>query len=186
MITPRHAFSLTRRAVLMRLGVGGVGGALAAVPPLASGRHVSAQDATLATMATHPFVGAWRFANDPADPANVSLYACHADGICVQPTGDIGTAIWVWRATGDRTADATGIALDTDPDRNKSAPGTVMGWMSIEVDATGNALTAESLIRVLDPSETVVFEFEASGMATRMMVEPMPPLGTPAAGTSAS
>ena len=165
--------SVSRRAALAGLG-GGLGLALAISRPAA------AQDAT-ANMAAHPVVGAWRFANDPNDPANVGLNAFHADGIVVSVAGDIGAGIWAWRATGDRTADATGLAHDTAEHNNLG--GTVMGWMSIEVDATGNELTAAEFIRVLDPSGTVVVEFNFTATGTRIEVEPMPPLGTPAAGT---
>ena len=100
-------------------------------------------------MATHPVVGVWRLANDPNDPANVAVGAFHADGIYVGVASDIGTGLWAWRATGDRTADATGLAHDTAEHDNLG--GTVKIWMAIEVDATGNALTAAVFVHVLDP-----------------------------------
>jgi hypothetical protein len=166
--------SVSRRAALAGLGVGGVGVALGT-----TARSATAQETTTA----HPLVGAWRLSNDPNDPANVGLGAFHADGIYVSVASDIGTGISAWRATGDRTAEATGLAHDTAEHNNFG--GTVKIWMSIEVDATGNALTAAVFVHVLNPSGTVVLEFNFTATGTRIEVEPMPPLATPAAATPA-
>jgi hypothetical protein len=166
--------SVSRRAALAGLGASGAALALAARP-------ATAQDATV--MATHPIVGVWRLANDPNDPANVAVGAFHADGIHVGVFSDIGTGLWAWRATGDRTAEATGLSHDTAEHNNLG--GTVKQWMAIEVDASGNALTAAVFVRVLDPGGTVVLEFNYTATGTRIAVEPMPSLGTPAAATPA-
>jgi hypothetical protein len=175
MTTSRTDRSVSRRAALAGLGAGSLGVALAAARPAA------AQDTT----AAHPLVGAWRYANDPTNPANVSVGAFHADGTYVVVFGDIGTGIGVWRATGDRTAEATSIKLDTNPDRNVSDPGTITDRVSIEVDATGNALTAATIFTVRDPAETVLFEASYTATATRIELESAAP-GTPASGTPAS
>jgi hypothetical protein len=168
---------LSRRTALGRVAAAGAA--------LGLGTRVgraAAQDAT----AAHPLVGAWRFANDPNDPANVALGAFHPDGTFVEVLGDIGSGIGAWRATGDRTAEATSIKLDTDPDRNHSVPGTVTDYWSLEVDASGTTLTAAKTFAMRHPAETVGLQGSYTATATRIEVEAAPPLGTPITATPTS
>src|SRR4051794_38775634 len=95
--------SVTRRTALAGLGAGGLGLALAA-----ASRPAAAQDATPIAMAGHPFVGTW-VVDDSADPTDMpTTNIITADGGLIDPS--IGAA-GAWRATGERTADFTLIAL---------------------------------------------------------------------------
>ena len=51
---------------------------------------------------------------------------------------------------------------------------------SVEVDAAGDAFTAPLTVEVRIPDGTVVFNAAYTARGTRLFVEPMLPLGTPA------
>jgi hypothetical protein len=141
----------------------------------------TAQDTTPASTASHPIVGAWWTANDAPGPGVESAYVVfHADGTYVEVDPNIGVGVGVWRATGERSADLTYVFQDIDPDPVATAPGTVTVRQSVEVNDAGNAMTAPLTVEVKIPDGTVVFTAAYTAHGTRMTVEPMVPLGTPA------
>jgi hypothetical protein len=143
-----------------------------------------AQEATSADLAGHPVVGAWVFDTDAADPANALSYAAfHADGTYVEVHPLVGVGVGAWRPTGERTADLTIVFQDVDPTPAGVAPGTLIIRVAVEVDPSGDALTAPFTSEGRGPDGTVLFANAFTATATRMEVEPMVPLGTPAAGT---
>jgi hypothetical protein len=171
--------TVSRRTALTGLGATGVGLALAATT-----LHTAAQDAST-EMANHPLVGTW-LGQDDNEPLNVGLDTYNADGTHISQSVFGGTGLGVWRATGERTADATVVFTDIDPDPTKFAPGTVTGSGSVVVDATGDAFTSTYTVQAKKPDGTVVFTAGSTNHGTRLQVEPMAPLGTPAAGTPTS
>ena len=144
----------------------------------------AAQEATPAAMATHPVVGAWRWANDPSDPISATYAIFHADGTYVEVAGD-QTGIGVWRAVGERTVEITEVFQDIDPDPNVFASGTVTVRQSYELDEAGTTLTGTYAVDARAPDGTVVFQGVLQGTGTRLAHEPMPS-GTPMAATPAA
>jgi hypothetical protein len=143
-----------------------------------------AQDAVPADLVGHPVVGAWAWDTDAADPANALSYgAFHADGTYVEVHPLVGVGVGVWRPTGERTADLTIVFQDVDPTPAGVAPGTLVIQAAVEVDPTGGALTAPFNSEGRAPDGTVLFANAFTATATRLEVEPMVPLGTPAAAT---
>ena len=110
----------------------------------------------------------------------------HADGTYLEVDPNIGVGVGVWRATGERSAELTYVFQDIDPEPATTAPGTVTVRQSVEVDAAGDAFTAPLTVEVRIPDGTVVFSAAYTARGTRLHVEPMLPLGTPAAGTPTS
>jgi hypothetical protein len=148
---------------------------------------VVAQEATPADLAGHPVVGAWVFDTDAADPANALSYAAfHADGTYVEVHPLVGVGVGVWRPTGEHTADLTIVFQDVDPSPAGVAPGTLIIRAAVEVDPTGEALTAPFNSEGRAPDGTVLFGNAFTATATRMEVESMVPPGTPAAATPAA
>ena len=113
--------------------------ALALLSPAAGGRG-RAQDATPASLAGHPLVGAWILDTDAADPANPpALAAFTADGVYVQADADGSDGYGAWAATGERTADLTIVFHAVD---EAGAVGSTTVRAAVEVEADGQALTA--------------------------------------------
>jgi hypothetical protein len=152
---------------------------------LASSAQVgTAQEGTPSTFPAHPVVGTWVFDTDAADPANVLSYAAfHADGTYGEVHPLVGVGVGAWRPTGARTADLTIVFQDVDPSPAGVAPGTLVIRAAVEVDPTGDALTAPFTSEGWGPDGTVLFTNAFTATATRLVVEPMGPLGTPVAGT---
>ena len=139
---------------------------------------VIAVEATPTTTGNHPVVGAWW-------PA--TAYAVfHADGTYLEVVPNSGVGVGVWRATDERSAELTYVFQDIDPEPATTAPGTVTVRQLVEVDAAGDAFTAPLTVEVRIPDGTVVFSAAYTARGTRLHVEPMLPLGTPAAGTPTS
>ena len=152
----------------------------------ARGPRLAAQHATPTAPAGHPVVGGWAFDTDAADPSNALSYgAFHADGTYVELHPLVGVGIGVWRATGERTADLTIVFQDVDPTPAGVAPGTLIIRVAVEVDPTGNALTAPFTSEGRAPDGTVLFANAFTATATRMAVEPMAPPEPPAVATPA-
>ena len=144
----------------------------------------TAQEGTPSAVSAHPVVGAWVFDTDAADPANALSYAAfHADGTYVEVHPLVGVGVGAWHPTGERTADLTIVFQDIDPSRAGIAPGTLIIRVAVEVDPTGDALTAPFTSEGRGPDGAVVFTNAFTATATRLAVEPMVPLGTPMAGT---
>lgn len=148
---------------------------------------VIAVEATPTTTGNHPVVGAWWTANDAPGPGVETAYAVfHADGTYLEVDPNIGVGVGVWRATDERSAELTYVFQDIDPEPATTAPGTVTVRQSVEVDAAGDAFIAPLTVEVRIPDGTVVFSAAYTARGTRLHVEPMLPLGTPAAGTPTS
>jgi len=162
---------LTRRAVLIRLGLAGTGGALASVPPWALASRASAQDASPAAMASHPIVGTWivdRIPDDPTEMPTTNIYT--ADG------GLIDTAVGaagVWEATGPRTLNFTLIVIIPEG-------GYVVVRGSQEVDEAGDSATVSYSDTVVAPDGTIVDQStDNSARNYRLRVEPQDAVGNP-------
>jgi hypothetical protein len=158
-----------------------------AVAGLTAGANLSAiaQEGTLAVLASHPVVGAWRVDTDADDPANQPSYAIfHADGSYLEFHPTVGTGIGVWASTGERTADLTVIFADLDPTEPGFTQAATTIRAAVAVDESGNALTAPYTFHV-GPEGAVVYEGMLTATGTRIEVEPMTLLGTPVAGTPA-
>ena len=148
-------------------------------------RSTNAQETTPAAMADHPVVGGWRWENENADGTRLITYAAfHPDGTYVESFGEDGTDIGVWRATGARTADLTLYSADIDPDPDVTVP--LVARQAIEVDETGNAITAEGTYQGLGEDGAVLYSGPGIAHGTRLEVLSVIPPGTPAAATPAS
>ena len=146
---------LSRRAALAGLSAGGVGLALGA-----TGRPAAGQDAGTAT---HPIVGLWQYDSgwppQPGDP-DWAFQIFHADGTFTTWGGlNIGTALGIWRSTGERTGELIIIWRDTDPNLGGAeGPGTATFHFDLEVDAADTTLTfSNGTIDVRDPYGTHLF-----------------------------
>jgi hypothetical protein len=160
--------AISRRTALTGLGT-------AAITP---GNTASVQGAT-ADMADHPVVGLWQNAvtGTGGMPWTFSVY--HADGTYHEWNGlKLGSALGIWRPTGERTADLVFIYQDTDPSAAES-PGTVTFRMAITADATGNALTAMGDLDLRTPNGIlVVAESNITWTSQRMTFDWNPATGS--------
>ena len=168
----------TRRTALAGLGASSLG--LAAMS-----RGVSAQDATSET-AMHPIVGAWGWNNNPDTPdAGTSFAIFHGDGTYIEFDPAVGVGVGAWRATGERTVDLIITFQDNDLDANTFAPGLGTFWMTVDVDAAGNGITAAGELQALDSDGEVLVHLPYSGLGTRMVAEAPAWFGTPMATPTA-
>ena len=120
---------------------------------------MSHDDATPGAYGQHPIVGSWQWDNNPdsEEPFSGISYAIfHADGSYIEFFPPVGVGIGAWEATGTNTADLTIVFQDIDDDPHVVEPGTSRYRISIEVDATGNALTATGDLEVRDASGAVI------------------------------
>ena len=176
--TARSTSSVTRRTALAGFAGGGLG--LAAMS-----RGVSAQDAASET-AMHPIVGAWGWNNNPDTPdAGTSFAIFHGDGTYIEFDPSIGVGVGAWRATGERTVDLIITFQDNDLDANTFAPGLGTFWMTVDVDAAGNGITAAGELQALDSGGEVLVHLPYSGLGTRMVAEAPAWFGTPMATPTA-
>lgn len=167
---------------------------LALVGAFATGlsmRNAVAHNGTPPNSAGSPLVGAWQWNSFPAageiccgpEPATFAIF--HTDGTYVEWNPVAGTAIGIWRMTGARTADLVFVFPDTDPSLKGYAPGTATFTIKIELDATGDALTATGTVVVRDAGGKQLATVQWHRPATRMTFETNPATGsipaTPAA-----
>jgi hypothetical protein len=89
-----------------------------------------------------------------------------------------------WVATGERTIDMTFVFLLSDTAGTDLGTRTIRG--TLELDAAGDGWSGTYTATVADPSGEILRVSEGSVEATRVAVEPMESLGTPAADTPAS
>lgn len=160
--------------------------AIALVGMLATGAwpNAVAQDASPVAIAGHPIVGAWWWENSSSDPFDDSYAILHADGTYVEETTYIGAGIGAWEVTGGRSADLIIVFQDVEGglDPNQPAafvPGTVTFRLSIQVDATGNALRATGPVEIRSPDGAMLDQFTFNGTATRLGVRWVNPVATP-------
>jgi hypothetical protein len=133
-----------------------------------------AQEATSA----HPVIGAWLGDVDVNDPANApSLFIFHDDGTYLQTDPDGSNGVGSWEATGDNSVALT--AIFHAQDEAGEFGGSVLLRASVEVDESGNTLTAEYTLDFTQPDGTSTGELgPGSATAERIVVEAM---GTPTA-----
>jgi hypothetical protein len=166
---------LSRRTALAGLGAGGLGLAVGA-----TARGIAAQDAA-GERASHPIIGAWTTAADPAQPGSVFAYVVfHADGTRIDVNQFSGTGVGVWRATGERTGESMIKFQNISPKWGGFVPGTATVWSSFTVDENGDAFALEDVVELRQADGTVVALFPSGGILTRLVVELTPvPFGTP-------
>lgn len=186
MTASRMRNSVSRRTALAGLGAGGLGVALAAARPAA------AQDAA-AEMAKHPIVGFWQLDSGPNPPTGrrFDFLLIHADGTHNDWNGlAAGSALGIWRPTGERTADFLSIYLDTDPSTAAEAIGTATFRMTITVDDTGDAYTADGSLDLRDANGAPIVTLPAHWTCVRITFDHNPATGstmaTPTAATPTS
>src|SRR5262245_25538272 len=134
------------------------------------------------TPAEHPLVGAWVLDVDveAADDPPIHLLF-HADGTWIVATPYYGDGVGAWQPTGDRTADATVVFQDLNPDPTQVVLGTLTASLAIEVDATGDAFAARLASEGRWPDGTLAEKDESTARGTRLGIEPLPALGRPVA-----
>lgn len=145
----------------------------------------TAQDA----MTGHPVVGVWRTAvSNEGDTSFTSLSTFHADGTYSEVLPDGLVLSGVWQTSGERTADLTAYLNYFIGDRLVE----VEVRLTVEVDASGNALSEEGTLVGLFEDGSVAIAVESPATGTRLGVLSVEPLGTPvlppdlaAAGTPA-
>ena len=135
-------------------------------------------------MADHPVVGGWHWENDNGDGTSFFTYAAFRPGwhlrrVLRRPAPTSGSG----NATGARTADLTLYAADVDPDPEVTVP--VVSRQAIEVDETGNTITADGVFQGLGEDGAILFRGPGIAQGTRLEVLPVVPPGTPAAATPA-
>jgi hypothetical protein len=168
-------------SVSRRVALGGVGAAaaMAGLNRVSTVRgHEGGSD-----LAAHPLVGAWRVANDPAEPnssepAEPAYYVFHADGTALASTAVAGVGVGVWRPTGERTADRSVWYVDLDPDPNHLERGAATGSTSVTVAESGTTFTETGTVQGKAIDGTVLFTFPSINIGTRLEVEPMAQLDT--------
>ena len=149
-----------------------------------------AQTGTPEAMAQHPLIGAWLGDTDANDPANApSLFIFHDDGTYLQTDPDGSNGVGTWEASGPTTALLT--AIFHGQDEMGEFGGSVMLRAAIEVDASGNSLTADYTIDFMQADGMTSGEMgPGSATAERIMVEemgePVAPMETGETGTPAS
>ena len=188
MTIPNNHHSVSRRAALAGLSAAGAGLDLAA-----AGAHVAAQ-ATTGDTAGHPMVGLWQLDPGPNPPtgSRFDFFLVHADGTYHEWGGlAVGSALGIWRPTGERTADLMLNYVDTDPTTKTETPGTATFRTKIQIDDAGNASTADGDLDLRDENGTLILTPPVHATATRITFDHNPATGstipaTPGAGTPTS
>ena len=134
----------------------------------------------------HPIVGAWFWENISDDLFDDSFAIFNGDGTYVEETAYIGAGIGSWTVTGDRSADLLIVFQDIegglDPDKPAAfVPGTLKFWLSLEVSADGNHLTATGPVEARQADGTLAYAFTFNGTATRLGLNWVKPVATPTA-----
>ena len=188
MRTPRPGRSVSRRAAVTGIGIGGLAAA-------ASRLGASAQDAS-ADLAGHPIIGAWMVTT----PIGPSMAVFSADGINIQgvPTTQAGpqgvefvsAQVGTWEPDGDRRVHFTGVQFHTRADGTLISTVTIDGHPRVSEDGQSIIDDApETTVTIRDAANVIVDVVRGLPPATgiRMGVGlPGLPAGTPEAGTPAS
>lgn len=155
--------------------------------PLAVRATASPAEALDLMPAGHPLVGAWVLDVDVESADDPPIYLLfHADGTWLVANPYYGDGVGTWQPTGDRTADATAVFQDLNPDPNQVVPGTLTASLAIEVDATGDAFAARLASEGRLPDGTLAMRDESTARGTRLAVSPLPASGTPVAAEPAA
>ena len=148
--------------------------------------------------AGHPLVGSWKVTvsfdgQPPLVLPNLATYT--SDGTAViaappqlpetpgstTPRDFFSPGHGTWVATGERTADLQFIFLVTDRGGNLASTNTVRA--TLELDATGDAYTGTFVLEIVDPAGRGPAPLTGTLRGSRIRVEPLAPVGTPAVGT---
>jgi hypothetical protein len=149
--------------------------ALVALAVVGRSPGTAAQDGTPAAgLAGHPLVGTWIVSGPDVTPAIATF---GADGIVVDVEIDT-TFAGTWEVTGPQTAATTFGGFYVDSGFGAS----VIIRATIEVDATGDAFTADYSYTAVGADGTVLDSGTGTVTGTRMGVEPVEAAGTPLAG----
>jgi len=183
--------SVSRRTALAGLGAGGLGLALAA-----TAREAEAREATPASLAGHPIVGAWN-AMTPGGPS-LAVFAADGTATFANPTtaadpsrGVVyqSPSVGTWEPTGPRSIHFTASLVVTD------ANGVHVGYYTNdaypEVSEDGQSLVddqSRGRVTIRDAAGAAVQEFATAGAppvtGSRMGVgSPGFPAATPGAAT---
>lgn len=139
------------------------------------------------------FVGSWHvgFVID-GQPRASNLISFTSDGLILhsnQATTQTGSGVpadvvfqsgghGVWTSSGERTADITFMLLQSDADGNDLGTRTIRG--TLELDESGDAWSGTYTATVADAEGEVLQVSEGMVEGTRIVVEPMEELATPA------
>ena len=147
---------------------------LAGIIAAAGGNATAAQDTATRDSA---LVGTWLLDTDADDPDNAPEIArFSADGGYVQVDAEGLPGLGVWEATGDGTGTLTIVSPGATEEGEFE--GTFMIRAAIEVDASGDAFTAQYTLEVVAPDGTSDGEYgPGTATGTRIVPEAM---GTPA------
>lgn len=140
----------------------------------------------------HPFVRTWEWHNDLGNRGFSSSISCSViteDGSYVEYAASIGVGTGRWQPTGERTADlvvsfqhlasTSGVfAPDYVPAGHVFLPGVRTYWLTVEIDVTGNRLTASGHYDVRFSAESVPISEDWIGEAYRMTTQ-LPAEATP-------
>lgn len=158
---------MTRITVPLLALVVMLGGLVAIGQP---GFEAGAQDSTDA-LSGHPLVGGWLLDTDAEDPENTLTPALFSsDGTYLQVDED-GTAIGVWEATGENTANLTILFFDEG--------GSYKVRAEVDVDEAGETLSASYTFEPTLGGESLGEFGPELATGTRIAVEAMgEPVGT--------
>ena len=146
---------------------------LAGIIAAAGGNATAAQDTATRDS---PLVGTWLLDTEADNPDNAPDVArFSADGGYVQVDATGFPSLGVWEATGDGTGTLTIVSPGATEEGEFE--GTFMIRAAIEVDASGDAFTAQFTLEVVAPDGTSDGEYgPATATGTRIVPEAM---GTP-------
>jgi hypothetical protein len=136
----------------------------------------AAQEATPVARNGHPLVGVWLLDTDAEDPANApEVTVFTADGAYISVDAEGFPQLGAWDATGEQTATLTLLSPGVEEDG--TFYGTFLIRAAVEVDASGEAFTAEYTGEFVDPAGAGGGEYgPGTATATRIAIEAM---GTP-------
>jgi len=168
----------------------------AAVAPATPSAAAATPAAATFSRAGHPVIGAWQWDYEPWSPGrNLSYAVFDADGTYVEYHDYPYVSIGTWRATGERTVELVevrqaprSLGFMFEPDYAVTQPAVagnaITAWRTIEIDASGTALTATGYYEPRDGDGGVIarWEFGRSGLpltATRLAPVPTAVASTP-------
>ena len=144
----------------------------ATAPPVPT----SAQDATPASLAEHPLVGAWMFDTDlasQADPPELGLFT--SDGVFIGLGSSESAGSWA-------ASDAQTGALTLISRFDEGGGGYAVIRGPHVVDATGDRWTCDCTYTIVAADGTVLDSGQAASQGVRIPVESVEAMGSPLAG----
>lgn len=183
-------------ALTRRIALGHVGAAAAILGLSGRADYAAAQEATPATLASHPIVGAWLSIAPP--PPGPSVFA--ADGTVhiafapnyVDPALGLmfqGAMLGMWEPASERGIRFTAIQVLTDPEGMFVGTLTLEGHPLVSEDGQTFTDTSEARGIVRDAANAIVSDDTFTGDVLAVRITPgslIFPEGAPAAGTPTS